>query len=69
MSSLGSQWKVIRHYLSITNLGPEVEKLVQKMKPATAEQWDSKCLPLSFYIRENILIHLVPILNDTILFV
>lgn len=46
MSSLGSQWKVIRHYLSLTNLGPEVEKLVQKVKPATAEQWESKYLLL-----------------------
>ncbi|KAL0811146.1 hypothetical protein ABMA28_010403 [Loxostege sticticalis] len=40
MSSLGSQWRVIRHYLSLTNLNAEVEKLVQKIKPATPEQWD-----------------------------
>ncbi|KAL0860736.1 hypothetical protein ABMA27_010066 [Loxostege sticticalis] len=40
MSSFGSQWRVIRHYLSLTNLNAEVEKLVQKIKPATPEQWD-----------------------------
>lgn len=42
MSSMGNQWRVIRHYLSITNLNAEVEKLVQKIKPASPEQWDSK---------------------------
>ncbi|KAI8423802.1 hypothetical protein MSG28_012813 [Choristoneura fumiferana] len=41
MSSLGSQWRIIRHYLSMTNLHTEVEKLVQKMKPASPEQWDN----------------------------
>ncbi|VVC86917.1 unnamed protein product [Leptidea sinapis] len=40
MSSLGSQWRVIRHYLSMTNLNAEVEKLVQRIKPATPEQWE-----------------------------
>lgn len=40
MSSLGGQWRVIRHYLSLTNLNAEVEKLVQRIKPATPEQWD-----------------------------
>lgn len=42
MSSFGGQWRVIRHYLSISNLNAEVEKLVQKIKPATAEQWDGE---------------------------
>lgn len=46
MSSFGGQWRVIRHYLSMTNLNAEVEKLVQKIKPATPEQWDSKYLNL-----------------------
>ncbi|CAH2058302.1 unnamed protein product, partial [Iphiclides podalirius] len=41
MSSLGGQWRVIRHYLSVSNLNAEVEKLVQKLKPATPEQWES----------------------------
>ncbi|KAI5644699.1 patatin-like phospholipase domain-containing protein [Phthorimaea operculella] len=41
MSSFGGQWRVIRHYLSLSNLNTEVEKLVQKVKPATAEQWES----------------------------
>ncbi|XP_048004491.1 calcium-independent phospholipase A2-gamma-like [Leguminivora glycinivorella] len=41
MSSLGSQWRIIRHYLSMTNLNAEVEKLVQRMKPASPEQWDN----------------------------
>lgn len=41
MSSLGSQWRIIRHYLSMTNLNTEVEKLVQRMKPASPEQWDN----------------------------
>ncbi|XP_053620383.1 calcium-independent phospholipase A2-gamma-like [Plodia interpunctella] len=41
MSSLGSQWRVIRHYLSLTNLNSEVEKLIQKVKPATPEQWEN----------------------------
>ncbi|XP_063371951.1 calcium-independent phospholipase A2-gamma-like [Cydia amplana] len=41
MSSLGSQWRIIRHYLSMTNLNSEVEKLVQRMKPASPEQWDN----------------------------
>ncbi|XP_050356706.1 calcium-independent phospholipase A2-gamma-like [Nymphalis io] len=41
MSSLGGQWRIIRHYLSISNLNSEVEKLVQKIKPATPEQWES----------------------------
>lgn len=43
MSSLGGQWRIIRHYLSLSNLNSEVEKLVQKIKPATPEQWESKC--------------------------
>lgn len=42
MSSLGGQWRVIRHYLSLSNMQAEVEKLVQKIKPATPEQWDSE---------------------------
>lgn len=42
MSSLGGQWRIIRHYLSMSNLNSEVEKLVQKIKPATPEQWESK---------------------------
>lgn len=42
MSSFGGQWKIIRHYLSMTNLNAEVEKLIQKIKPATPEQWESK---------------------------
>ncbi|KAL4720811.1 hypothetical protein ACJJTC_016444 [Scirpophaga incertulas] len=41
MSSLGSQWRVIRHYLSLNNLNSELEKLVQKLKPVTPEQWES----------------------------
>lgn len=41
MSSLGGQWRIIRHYLSMSNLNSEVEKLVQKIKPATPEQWES----------------------------
>ncbi|XP_072946571.1 calcium-independent phospholipase A2-gamma-like [Epargyreus clarus] len=41
MSSFGSQWRIIRHYLSISNLNAEVEKLVQKIKPATPEQWEN----------------------------
>ncbi|XP_063897128.1 calcium-independent phospholipase A2-gamma-like [Helicoverpa armigera] len=41
MSSLGGQWRVIRHYLSLSNLNAEVEKLVQKLKPATPDQWDN----------------------------
>ncbi|XP_013165315.1 PREDICTED: calcium-independent phospholipase A2-gamma-like [Papilio xuthus] len=41
MSSFGGQWKIIRHYLSMTNLNAEVEKLIQKIKPATPEQWES----------------------------
>ncbi|CAH1641916.1 unnamed protein product [Spodoptera littoralis] len=41
MSSLGGQWRVIRHYLSLSNMQAEVEKLVQKIKPATPEQWDN----------------------------
>ncbi|KAJ2944968.1 hypothetical protein O0L34_g1865 [Tuta absoluta] len=41
MSSFGGQWRVIRHYLSLSNLNIEVDKLVQKVKPATAEQWES----------------------------
>ncbi|OWR46769.1 calcium-independent phospholipase A2-gamma like protein, partial [Danaus plexippus plexippus] len=41
MSSLGGQWRVIRHYLSISNLNAEVEKLVQRIKPATPEQWEN----------------------------
>ncbi|XP_045762444.1 calcium-independent phospholipase A2-gamma-like [Maniola jurtina] len=41
MSSLGGQWRVIRHYLSMSNLNAEVEKLVQKFKPATPEQWEN----------------------------
>lgn len=41
MSSLGGQWRIIRHYLSLSNLNSEVEKLVQKIKPATPEQWES----------------------------
>lgn len=42
MSSLGGQWRIIRHYLSMSNLNSEVEKLVQKIKPATPEQWESE---------------------------
>ncbi|KAG6443427.1 hypothetical protein O3G_MSEX002842 [Manduca sexta] len=38
--SLGSQWRIIRHYLSLTNLNSEVEKLVQKFKPTSPEQWE-----------------------------
>ncbi|GBP56386.1 Calcium-independent phospholipase A2-gamma [Eumeta japonica] len=41
MSSFGNQWRFIRHYLSMTNLSAELEKVVQKMKPLTPEQWDS----------------------------
>ncbi|CAG9568700.1 unnamed protein product [Danaus chrysippus] len=41
MSSLGGQWRVIRHYLSMSNLNAEVEKLVQRIKPATPEQWEN----------------------------
>ncbi|CAG4994955.1 unnamed protein product [Parnassius apollo] len=41
MSSLGGQWRVIRHYLSMTNLNAEAEKLLQKIKPATPEQWEN----------------------------
>lgn len=41
MSSLGGQWRVIRHYLSLSNLNAEVEKLVQRIKPASPEQWDN----------------------------
>ncbi|XP_049881276.1 calcium-independent phospholipase A2-gamma-like [Pectinophora gossypiella] len=41
MSSLGGQWRVIRHYLSLSNLNAEVEKLVQKIKPASPEQWEN----------------------------
>ncbi|XP_047510185.1 calcium-independent phospholipase A2-gamma-like [Pieris napi] len=41
MSSLGGQWRAIRHYLSITSLNSEVEKLVQRIKPATPEQWEN----------------------------
>ncbi|XP_023935076.1 calcium-independent phospholipase A2-gamma [Bicyclus anynana] len=41
MSSLGGQWRVIRHYLSMSNLNAEVEKLVQKIKPASPEQWEN----------------------------
>ncbi|KAM3958702.1 calcium-independent phospholipase A2-gamma [Aphomia sociella] len=41
MSSLGSQWRIIRHYLSLTNLNAELEKLVQKIKPVTPEQWEN----------------------------
>ncbi|CAB3226392.1 unnamed protein product [Arctia plantaginis] len=40
MSSLGNQWRMIRHYLSSSNLHGEVEKLIQKIKPATPKQWD-----------------------------
>ncbi|CAG9135674.1 unnamed protein product [Plutella xylostella] len=39
--SFSGQWRVIRHYLSTTNLSSEVEKLVQKLRPATPEQWDN----------------------------
>ncbi|CAH0714857.1 unnamed protein product, partial [Brenthis ino] len=38
---LRGQWRIIRHYLSLSNLNSEVEKLVQKIKPATPEQWES----------------------------
>ncbi|XP_060807668.1 calcium-independent phospholipase A2-gamma [Amyelois transitella] len=41
MSSLGSQWRILRHYLSMTNLNAEVEKIIQKVKPATPEQWEN----------------------------
>ncbi|KPJ12748.1 Calcium-independent phospholipase A2-gamma [Papilio machaon] len=41
MSSFGGQWKIIRHYLSMANLNAEVEKLMQKIKPATPEQWEN----------------------------
>ncbi|CAG4966175.1 unnamed protein product [Colias eurytheme] len=41
MSSLGGQWRAIRHYLSMTSLNTEVEKLVQRIKPATPEQWEN----------------------------
>ncbi|CAK1547744.1 unnamed protein product [Leptosia nina] len=41
MSSFGGQWRAIRHYLSMTNLNAEVEKLVQRIKPATPEQWEN----------------------------
>ncbi|XP_052755448.1 calcium-independent phospholipase A2-gamma-like [Galleria mellonella] len=41
MSSLGSQWRLIRHYLSVSNLNAELEKLIQKIKPVTPEQWDN----------------------------
>lgn len=49
MSSLGGQWRVIRHYLSLTNLNAEVEKLVQRIKPATPEQWDGTYLRNTVY--------------------
>lgn len=41
MSSLGGQWRIIRHYLSLANINSEVEKLLQKVKPASPEQWDN----------------------------
>ncbi|XP_004933596.1 calcium-independent phospholipase A2-gamma [Bombyx mori] len=38
--SFGGQWRVLRHYLSLTNLNAEAEKLIQKIKPVTPEQWE-----------------------------
>ncbi|KOB75232.1 Phospholipase [Operophtera brumata] len=40
MSSLGGQWRVLRHYLSASNLHMELEKLVQRLRPASPAQWD-----------------------------
>lgn len=66
MSSLGGQWRVIRHYLSMSNLNAEVEKLVQKIRPASPEQWESKYLNRShskfnkiFTLIVHILLHCV----------
>ncbi|CAG9792596.1 unnamed protein product [Diatraea saccharalis] len=41
MSSLGNQWRVIRHYLSLTSWNTEMEKLAQKLKPITSDQWEN----------------------------
>lgn len=48
MSSLGNQWRMIRHYLSSSNLPAEVEKLIQKIKPATPKQWDGEYITLNY---------------------